>query len=158
MRRKRGKNRAGFTVVELMVGLSAALIVFFATAIMMVFGQRSLNRGWEQANLQRDASYAMLKVKQAIRGGVMAQLDGDGNGVKIYHAAGWIRFWYVPAHKDLRYQFEGEEERTLLDGVVSSATFAIDPVTSKTVTVGFELQSGGSETQMSSTTLMRNCP
>jgi hypothetical protein len=140
----------------MMVALVGAIIVLLATAIIMVFGQRSLNRGWQQANLQRDAAYAMLKVKQSIRTGTQAELDGDGLGVKIYHNAGWIRFWFVPGQKDLRYQIEGGDERTLLNNVVENATFEVDSTTHKTATVAFELQDGASETQLSSTTLMRN--
>jgi hypothetical protein len=140
----------------MMVALAAASIVLFATAIIMVFGQRSLNRGWQQANLQRDAAYAMLKVKQSIRTGNQAVLDEDSQGVKIYHNAGWVRFWFVPAQKDLRYQIEGEEEQTLLDNVVETATFEVDSTTHKTATVAFELRDGHCETQLSSTTLMRN--
>jgi hypothetical protein len=98
----------------------------------------------------------MLKVKQSIRNGTHAQLDADGDGVKIYHTAGWIRFWFVPGQKDLRYQLEGEAEQTLLDGIVQNATFEVNTATNKTVTVGLELQKGNSEAQLSSTTLMRN--
>jgi len=143
-------------LIELMVAIGVAGIVFLATALVLVFGQKSLNRGWQQANLQRDASYAMLKVKQLTRSGNRAEIDEDGQGVKIYHNTGWVRFWFVPAHKDLRYQLEGEQEHTLLDGVVDAATFEVDSTTHKTVTVGFELEDGGCETRLSSTTFMRN--
>ncbi len=156
MRRMTVTNRAGLTLVEMMVALVGALIVLLATAIILVFGQRSLNHGWQQANLQRDAAYVMLKVKQSIRTGTKAELDGDGRGVKIYHNAGWIRFWFVPGHKDLRYQIEGAEEQTLLNNVVQNATFEVCPTTHKTATVAFELQDGDCKTQLSSTTLMRN--
>ena len=77
-----------------------------------------------------------------------------GYGVKIHHTAGWIRFRFVPAQKDLRYQLEGEAEQTLLDGVVEDATFEVDTTTNKTVTVGLELQKGACEAQLSSTTMM----
>jgi hypothetical protein len=161
MRKKYAKNRtlgklrraAGLTLIELVVAFSTACVVFFATAIIMVFGQRSLNHGWQQANLQRDASYAQLKIKQSIRGATQATLDEDGNGVKIFHAAGWIRFWFVSGPKDLRYQLEGEDERTLLDGVVENATFN---VTGSKVTVNIELQNGDCEALLATTTMMRN--
>jgi hypothetical protein len=151
-----GRRAAGLTLIEMVVAFSAALIVFFATGIMMVFGQRSLNHGWEQANLQRNASYAMLRIKQSIRAGTLAQLDEDGRGVKVYRPAGWIRFWFVPAQRDLRYQLEGEEERTLLDNMVESMTFEIDSDSHKTVTVGLELQKDNCEARILSTTLLRN--
>ena len=149
-------NRAGLSLIELMVALAVGLIVMLGTASLLACAQKSWNRDWEQANLQRDVSRAMLKVKQSIRNGTKAQLDADGNGVKVFHTAGWIRFWFVPTQKDLRYQLEGEAEQTLLDGIVQNATFEVDTTTHKTVTVGLELQEGNSEAQLSSTTLMRN--
>lgn len=161
MRKKIAKHRtfgkprraAGLTLIELVVAFSMACIVFFATATILVFGQRSLNHGWQQANLQRDTSYAMLKMKQSIRGATLATLDGDGNGVKIFHTAGWIRFWWLPGPKDLLYQLEGEDQQLLLDGVVDNADFNVD---GSKVTVGLELQNGDCEAQLSTTTMMRN--
>jgi Tfp pilus assembly protein FimT len=150
----RGHRRdAGLTLVELAIAFATAAIVFFATGTIMVFGQRSLNRGWQQANLQREASLAMLKMKQSIRGATNATLDEDGNGVKIYHSAGWIRFWFVPGPKDLRYQLEGEQEQTLLDGVVEQADFAVD---ASKVTVDLALLEDDYEARLVTTTMMRN--
>ena len=163
MQKKIAKNRAlgkprraaGFTLMELVIAFSAACIVFFAMATIMVFGQRSLNRGLEQVNLQRDTSYAMLKMKQSIRGATQATLDADGNGVKIYHSAGWIRFWFVPGQKDLLYQLEGEDEQTLLDGVVENVVFN---VTGSKITIDLNLEKNNYQTRLLSTTMMRNYP
>lgn len=149
-------NRTGLTLIELMVALAVGLIVMLGTTSLLAFAQKSWNREWEQANLQRDVARAMLKVKQSIRSGTHAELDEDGYGVKIYHTGAWIRFWFVPGQKDLRYQLEGEAEQTLLDGTVQNATFEVDTTHHKTVTVGLELQKDNCEAQLSSTTLMRN--
>lgn len=156
MRRTKVTNRAGLTLIELMVAVSIGCIVFLATAAMLFFGQKSLNHGWQQANLQRDASYAMLKIRQSIRGATQTQLDIDGRGVKIYHNATWIRFWFVPAQNNLQYQLEGEQEQTLLGGVVENATFEVDPNTHRTVTVDFELRNGNCKAHFLSTAMMRN--
>jgi prepilin-type N-terminal cleavage/methylation domain-containing protein len=149
-------NRTGLTLIELMVALAVGLIVMMGTTSLLALAQKSWNREWDQATLQRDVSRAMLKVKQSIRSGTHAQLDADGYGVKIFHTAGWIRFWFVPGQKDLRYQLEGEAEQTLLDGTVQNATFEVETTHHKTVTVGLELQKDNCEAQLSSTTLMRN--
>ncbi len=149
-------NRTGLTLIELMVALVVGLIVMMGTTSLLAFAQKSWNREWDQAALQRDVARAMLKVKQSIRSGTHAELDEDGNGVKIYHTGAWIRFWFVPGQMDLRYQLEGEAEQTLLDGTVQDATFEIDATNHKTVTVGLELQKDNCEAQLSSTTLMRN--
>jgi type II secretory pathway pseudopilin PulG len=161
MRKKYAKNRtlgkprraAGFTLIELIVAFSMACVVFFAAATILVFGQRSLNRGWEQANLQRDASYAMLKMKQPIRSAIGATLDGDGNGVKIFHTAGWIRFWWLPGPKDLLYQLEGEDQQLLLDGVAKQVYFTVG---GNKVTIDLNLEKNNYQTRLLSTTMMRN--
>jgi hypothetical protein len=150
------KRRFGLTLVEMLVALAAACIVILATAIILVFGQQSYNRSWQQACLQRDTANAMLRIKQSIRNATSAQLDEDELGIKIFRPTGWIRFRFEQEQNDLRYQLEGEEERTLLDGKVSEATFEIDATSHKTVTVGLELAQGYCTAKMMSTTLMRN--
>lgn len=156
MKRKKTKNRAGFTLVELIIALAAACIVLSATAIILIFGQNSLSREWQQVNLQRDASYAMLKIKQSVRSATKAELEGSGDGVKIYNDAGWIRFWYVSGQKNLLYQLKDADPQILLDGTVESATFLIDGAAANTVTIDLDLKKGDSETQITSTTMMRN--
>jgi hypothetical protein len=156
MRAQQLKTRAGLTLVEIILTLAAASIVLFATAIILIFGQRSLDHGWRQANLQREASYAILKMKQSIRNAARAELEEDGSVIKIYHSSGWIKYKFVPDQKDLLYQLEGEQEQTLLDGIVESVTFGTDPVTNNTVTVGLNLKNSDCQAQISSTILMRN--
>jgi hypothetical protein len=139
-----------------MVAIGIACIVLLAIAVVIVGGQRSMDRTLQQANIQRDASRTMLKMKHFIRSATKAEVNPDGNEMTIYSSSGWIRFRFVPAQKDLLCQLEGEEEHTLLDGVVNSATFEIDPVNNKTMNVEFELNNRGSEIQLLSTTMMRN--
>lgn len=155
MKRKKTKNRAGFTLVELIIALAAACIVLSATAIILIFGQRSLSHEWQQVNLQRDASFAMQKMKQSIRSATKAQLENDGNGLRIYNDAGWIKFWCVSGQKNLLYQLKDEDPQTLLDGTVKSATFVIGGA-ANTVTIDLDVKSGDCETQITSTTMMRN--
>jgi type II secretory pathway pseudopilin PulG len=150
------EKRFGLTMVEMLVTIAAASIVILAAAIVLVFGQQSYNRSWQQACLNRDAANTMLRIKQSIRNATSAQLDDDEQGIKIFRPTGWIIFRYEPEQHDLRYQLEGEEERTLLDNKVSDATFEIDTSSHKTVTVGLELTQGYCTTKMTSTTLMRN--
>jgi len=148
---------AGLTLIEMMVAIGAACIVLLAMAIILVFGQRSWNRTLQQANLQRDASYAMLKMGRELRAGAKAQLEDSGRVVRITDSNDvWTLFRFVPGQNQLRYQLEGEDEQTLLDDVVEGVTFVVDPNTGMTVTVDLELQDGTCETRMKSTTLMRN--
>jgi type II secretory pathway pseudopilin PulG len=150
------KRRFGLTLMEILVALAAASIVILATAIILVFGQESYNRTWQQANLQRDAANTMLRIKQSIRNATSVQIDSDTLGIKIFRPTGWITFRYVAGQHNLQYQLEGEEERTLLSGTVSNATFSTDTSSHKTVTVGLELTQGYCTAKMTSTTLMRN--
>jgi prepilin-type N-terminal cleavage/methylation domain-containing protein len=156
VKRRQAKSQAGLTLVELIVALSAACIVLCATAIILIFGQNSLSHEWQQVNLQRDASYAMLRMKQSIRCATNAQVEESGKGVKIYNRTGWIRFWYIPGQKDILWQLKDGEPQTLLDGVVESATFVIDGATVNAVTVDIDLKRDGCEAKITSTTMMRN--
>jgi prepilin-type N-terminal cleavage/methylation domain-containing protein len=150
------ENRAGLTLTEMMVALGVGCIVFLAVATVLVGGQRSMDRTFQQANLQRDASRTMLMMKKFIRFASKAEVNPDGNEVTIYHTSGWVRFRFVRTQKDLRYQIEGEDEITLLDGIVENAAFEIDPDANKIITVDLELQNNSSRTRLSSSTMMRN--
>jgi Tfp pilus assembly protein PilW len=166
MHRLTQTNRAGLTLIETMIALIAACIVLLATAIIMVFGQKSWSRTLQQANLQRDASYAMLKMEESIRGASTKDPpDAGGTGEKVYNNAGWIHFWFVPAQMNLEYQLNGQSEKTLLAGIVKNATFSdpnkyvdpnIDP--NKAVVIDLWLQKGDCNIQLRSTTMMRNYP
>jgi type II secretory pathway component PulJ len=142
--------------MEIMVALGIGSIVLLAIAVVLVGGQRTLDRTLQQANLQRDASRAMLQIKQCIRFATSATTNSDGNEVTIQSTGGWAKFRFIQAQKDLRYQLEGEDEQTLLDGIVENAAFEIDPATGKMITVDLKLQNNGYETRISSTTMMRN--
>ncbi len=156
MRTHQSKNRAGMTLVELLVTIAAAMIVILATAVVLVFGQNSLDSEWQKVTFQREASYAMLRIKQAIRCANKAELEEDGNVVKIYNNSGWVKYKYAPDQKNLLYQFEGEDEQILLEGIVESVTFEIDSVNKNAVTFGFQLKNDNCETQDSSKVMMRN--
>ena len=157
MNNRKLKNRAGLTLIEVMVAMISASLVVLATGSILMFGQRSLNRQWQHVNLQREVSNTMLEIKHTIRGANKALLEAeDGLAVRIYNSAGWTRYMFNPGTKSLRYQKEGQEEKTLLFGLVESASFVIDPTTNSTVTVTIKLQQGEYQAQATSTINMRN--
>jgi type II secretory pathway component PulJ len=156
MRKSSVKNRTGLTLLEMMIALGIGCIVLLTIAIVLIGGQRSMDRTLQQANLQRDASQTMLKMKHFIRTATSAEVNPDGNEVTIYYAGGWARFRFVRTQKDLRFQLEGEEEQTLLDGIVDIAAFEIDPANNKAVNVELQLQNDAGEIRLLSTTMMRN--
>jgi hypothetical protein len=156
MQKKKNKIRAGLTIIELMVAAAAVTIVFFAAAIMLVFGQKSWNQELLRANLQRDASYAMLKMKRSINSATQVQLDKDELGMKLFQTTGSVRYRFNPEDKNLCCQVEGESLGTVLDGIVEDVTFAIDANSNKMVQVDIELQKNNCVARLSSKTLMRN--
>ncbi len=157
MNNRKLKNRAGLTIIELMVAMISASLVVLATGSILMFGQRSLNRQWQHVNLQREVSNTMLEIKHTIRGANKALLEAeDGLAVRIYNSAGWTRYMFSPETKSLLYQKQDQEEQTLLDGLVESASFVIDSTTNSTVTVTIKLQQGEYQAQATSTINMRN--
>src|SRR4030042_5990080 len=84
------KSRKGLTLIELLIGIIASAIVIFATGIIIVRGQTSWNEAWKKVNLQRDASYAMLVMSQAIKKATSASVSVVGNDktLRITNAAG----------------------------------------------------------------------
>jgi hypothetical protein len=156
MLKNRKTTRSGLTIIELMVAAAAVTIVLFAAAIMVVFGQKSWNNELLRANLQRDASYAMLKMKRSINSATGVQIDKDELGIKLSQTTGWVRYRFNPEDKDLCRQVEGESLETVLDGIVEDVTFAIDPNTNKMVQVDIELHKNNCNTRLSSKTMMRN--
>ena len=156
MNNRKLKNRAGLTLIEVMVAMISASLVVLATGSILMFGQRSLNRQWQHVNLQREVSNTMLEIKHTIRGANKALLEADGLTVRIYNSAGWTRYMFSPETKSLLYQKQDQEEQTLLLGLVESASFVIDPTTNSTVTVTIKLQHGEYQVQATSTINMRN--
>ena len=108
-----------------MITLLVASIIISATSVILILGQNSLDRGWQQVNVHRDASYSIMRIKQAIRCATNAALEEEGLVLKIYNNSGWLKYRYAPTQKDLLYQFEGGDEQILIEGIVESITFVI---------------------------------
>jgi competence protein ComGC len=151
--RKTIHTRKALTLCEMVIALAAVTIVFFAAAIILVAGQRSWDRTWRQATLQRDASVAMLRMMQTIHGASRAELEDNGNTVKIYDEAGWTRFRYDPGQRDIVCQVEDQQDIILLDNVVEDANFAVD---NSKVSMQICVEKYGCDAQLAHTTVMRN--
>jgi Tfp pilus assembly protein PilV len=156
MRINQSRNQAGLALVEIIITGVAAMIIIIAVSIILVYGQNSLDSELRRVDFQRNASYAMLRMRQAIRCAKKAELEDDGNIIKIYNNSGWVKYRFDPDNKNLLFQFDGENEQILLEGIVESATFQIEPVNQNAVSYGFTLKNGDLESQNASTTMMRN--
>ena len=150
MKRKR-HNQKGFTLLELTITTLTGAIVIVAAGMILFFGQRTWNSTWDRTNLQRDASYAMLRMTKDIKAGASAQIEDGGKGLKVFNGSDWVR--YVTASGALKRETSGSGTQTVLDGNLQSLQFNL---TGNTVTMDLKLKEYNLETHYASTVMMRN--
>jgi Tfp pilus assembly protein PilW len=146
------ESRKGFSLIELMVAIATSTIVLLSIAIVIVFGQTSWNDTWTKVNLQRDASYAMLKMSQSIKKATSAAADVNGPVLNLVVDSNSVIFSYAQDTNDLQYQI-GEHSETIISGKVKNLQFG---VSGNTVTIDLELEEDNVETRLLSTVMMRN--
>jgi len=147
------KTQKGFTLVEVMIGIAAGVILLLAAGTALVGGQRFWSNAWAKANLQRDASYAMLRISRSAKEGISAQLDNEGKLLRIYREAGWITFYSPQGTNDLNCQIEGQDPQTIINGNVENVTFTLQD---KLIGIDLRLTKDNSQTRFVSTVMMRN--
>lgn len=64
----------GFTIVELMVAVALAAVIFFGIAVAYMLFMEWWDRGTSLLNLQRDGSYALFDITKSVRGGSMVSI------------------------------------------------------------------------------------
>jgi len=148
-------RQRGFTLVELMVATLASIILVLATGMLMSIGHNNWNAAWKRANLQRDASYAMLRMSRPIRAGTSAQVEDNGAGLRIYTEGSWMRFFVAPGVSKLTLKSEigTNTPETILDDKVEDLQFN---VTGNTVKIDLKLKEDDLQTHFVSTIMMRN--
>lgn len=147
------ESRKGFNLIELMVAIATSAIVLLAIGIVIVFGQTSWNDTWTKVNLQRDASYAMLRMSQSVKAATGAEKSSDGRVLYIPRQSyPNIIFSYLADTNDLQCQI-GEHTETIIDGKVDNLLFG---VSGSTVTIDLILEEDDVETRLLSTVMMRN--
>ena len=157
MKRKRQK---GFTLVELIITTFTGSIVIVAAGMILFFGQKTWNSTWDRTNLQRDASYAMLRMTRDIKAGTSAQVESNGDGLKIFNGGDWVRFFTVSGATMLTLQRETDGtsyETALYETVLEDNVEAVKfNVIGNTVTIDFKMKEYNLETHFASTVMMRN--
>ena len=152
------KVQKGFTLIELTIAMLTGAIVIVAAGMILFFGQKTWNSTWDRVNLQRDASYAMLRMSRSVKAGSSAQIEGSGEGLRIYNdkEGSWRRFFVQPASNNLMLKSEivgGSTTETILDDTVEALQFN---VTGTTVSIVLKLREDNLQTHFASTVMMRN--
>jgi len=86
---KRIKNRRGFTLIELMIAVTASMIVMLGLGIVLADSQKSWHHLYTRAfsDIVGDSNVACIKfkaiVRKASREGFV--LDDDGKGIEVYY-------------------------------------------------------------------------
>ena len=146
------KSEKGMTLVELMAAVATGAFVILATGIIITFGQKSWNREWKRACLERDACVLMTEMTHPIRAAWKAEADPNGKSVLIYKGYDTIRYSQVPGLTILRKKINDGANITLSDKVYD-LNFN---VSGKKVTTNLILESDNIQASSVSTVMMRN--
>ena len=145
------KRTRGFTLTELMVAIVTVLIVVLATGAVMSMGHRNWRQAWERTNLQRDASYAVLKISQLAKRANSAVVDNEGKAVTINTQDGSTRISFT--NQDIYLQANDGPVQTVLEGEVEDVTFTVND---GLLGIDLKLEKNHVETHLVTTVLMRN--
>ncbi|MCK4785073.1 MAG: prepilin-type N-terminal cleavage/methylation domain-containing protein [Desulfobacteraceae bacterium] len=146
------KGQKGFTLIEVVIVSAISVIMVLATGMLLFTSQGSWNKALKKANLQRDASYAMLIISDHIKAGRSTKVDGSSKAIKIYKDEKWVRFSLADGGKDLKYQFEGKPE-TIINDNVEHLVFNVE---GNIVGIDLKLKEDNLQTHLASTVMMRN--
>jgi archaellum component FlaG (FlaF/FlaG flagellin family) len=147
------KFQKGVTIVELLMAITASLIVILATGIIIIFGQTSWNQTWRRVNLQRSAAYAMQWMSQSIQRSVSASAP-DVNVLSLSTTDGNdIVFTYIEDTNDLQIQIGARTPQVIVDGTIENLQFG---VVGNAVTIDLILEDEDVQTRLVSTVMMRN--
>jgi len=148
------KGQKGFTLIELMIVGFIGAIVVLATGMVLFTSQTFWNKAWEKANLQREASYAMVRMSRVIKAGRLAELEENGRAIKIYNEADWEGFSCVEGTNDLQYHPPGgAQSETIINDNVENLQFNVE---GNMVTTTLKLEKDNLQTALVSTVMMRN--
>ena len=78
------KRTAGFTIIELMVGMLGMAMISLAVGSMLVYGWMGWRRNMESIAMQRNAMVAMHMLEQRIRNATMDEIGGFGTQTLVF--------------------------------------------------------------------------
>ncbi|MCP4261820.1 MAG: hypothetical protein GY774_30615 [Planctomycetes bacterium] len=149
------QRQKGFTLLELTITMFTGAIVIVAAGMILFFGQRTWNSTWDRTNLQRDTSYAMLRMTKDIKAAASAQVEDDGKCLRVFNGTDWVRFFTASGGSMLALMREtsGGGSQTVLEDNMEAVQFNI---TGSTVTIDLKLKEYNLGTHFASTVMMRN--
>jgi prepilin-type N-terminal cleavage/methylation domain-containing protein len=140
-------DRKGLTLIELMVAVVILSIFVLFVGMILTSSWKFWNSGWEQVEVQRDASYAFSRIERIVRSG-----DGvSGGGSSLQVTTGATIHTFQLSGNTLRLIIGGNTE-DLASGV-QNVDFSIS---GDTVSVTLTLLSGDAGTDFRTTILLRN--
>ncbi len=147
------KSEKGRTLLELTVAIAAGAVVILAAGIIITFGQKSWNREWKRACLEREAYVLMTEMTHPIRAAWKIESDPNCKNILLYVGDDTIRYNYIPGLDTLRKAINGGASTSYLSTQVESVNFS---VSGKKVTINLTLESDNIQTSCVSTVMMRN--
>jgi prepilin-type N-terminal cleavage/methylation domain-containing protein len=123
------RSRRGITLVELMVVVALAGVIFFGLAITYMMIMDWWDRSNSLMNLQRDGSYALYEIATAIRMGSMVQIPSETQLTIQDASASTMEQFYLESSDNSLRDSSGEK---VIPSLVDSLQFAF---TGKTISV-----------------------
>lgn len=108
----------GLTIIELMVAVALAAVIFFGLATIYMLTMDWWDRGSSLLNLQRDGSYALFEISTDIRRGSMAEIS-PSTQLRIKDSSGSTiaRYYLEGSDNTLRYDSGGLVVPSLVDSL-----------------------------------------
>ena len=152
------RNRRGYSLIELLIGMLAAAVLALTVGTMLFHAYDAWDDNHNAVNLHRDGHNAMDLITRAIRGASAARVTtAANNNLVIQNAAGTssARFWRVGS--ELRYDPDtgtGGDVIVLVEAQ-DCARFNVT-MTAADVTIRLDLERGDESIRFDSTVAFRN--
>ncbi len=137
--------------MEILIVAAISTIVLSAIGTVIVIGHICYNQASEIVELQRNASLAMDTISHSIQAGRAAELESNGQAIKIYRETDWIR--YFPEYGDLKSEIEGGQPQVVVQGNVEALGFTLQ---ANKVGIDLTLKKDNVQNNFVSTVSMRN--
>lgn len=148
------RNKKGYTLVELAVGMAASLIVLLAAGTMASAGQRLWNQAWQKTELQRTASVVVARISSSVMNGEKVFVNEQGTVLTVRDTQNRDQvFTWDQETGDLYYEFDNNLPTEMVDAKITSMDFTVG---AGKVDIDMTLNDGVFSTVISTSVAMRN--